>query len=44
MHAVIGRVKIKPDRADEARSMIAEARRVPGPLMSGETASLRVTS
>jgi hypothetical protein len=24
MHAVIGRVKIKPDRADEARSMIGE--------------------
>jgi hypothetical protein len=24
MHAVIGRVRIKPERADEARSMIAE--------------------
>ena len=24
MHAVIGRVKIKPDRADEARSMVGE--------------------
>ncbi len=24
MHALIGRVKVKPDRADEARSMISE--------------------
>lgn len=24
MHAVIGRVKIKPDRADEARAMVGE--------------------
>jgi hypothetical protein len=24
MHAVIGRVRVKPERADEARSMIAE--------------------
>lgn len=41
MHAVIGPVKIKPYRAEKALSMIAEARRVPGPLMSARWQAAR---